>query len=246
MIKMDHRLEKRRREVAEGRARSGLSRLAILLVIAAIAGSGAWLVRSPLLSVQTVNVSGATPQLADSVVRLAGIEVGEPLLTVQPGRVEAAVSTNPWVAGVVVTRQWPQTVQIAIEPRLPVAWVAESGFWSLVGADGVVLDTATVAGSALPRIQVESDSARAGGLAFLAELGALDFPGTTVTQQGSEVWANVSGFNVRLGRPVDMEAKARALIALLGTGLDPGATINLLAPTRPALTVANTQPQVEP
>jgi hypothetical protein len=69
----------------------------------------------------------------------------------------------------------------------------------------------------------------------LAELAPQ--PGITVvvTESEGELWADVAGMVVRLGRPIDMEPKARALVALLAEGLPPGATVNLVAPTRPAV-----------
>ena len=241
-------MEKRRREVAEGRARSGLSKLTIFLLLALVAGLAVWLFRSPLLSVHRIEVEGATPQLADEVTALAGIEMGEPMVTVRPKEIEAAVSVNPWVASVDVSLRWPQTIMIVISPRLPVAWVPGDGAWALMGVDAVVLETAGTAGKTMPVLQIDPSSTvvRDGGLAFVAALGPLQFPGAVLTQEGEELWANVSGYTVRLGRPIDMEQKAAALLALLGKGIDPGSTINLLAPTRPAVISANTQPQVEP
>ena len=245
---MDRRMEKRRREVAEGHARSGLSKVAVFLLLALVAGLAVWLFRSPLLSVHQIEVAGATPQLAEEVTALAGIEMGEPMVTVRPKEVEAAVAINPWVATVEVSLRWPQTITIEVTPRLPVAWAPADGTWALMGVDAVVLETAGAAGNTMPVLQIDESSTlvRDGGLAFLAVLGPLQFPGAVLTQQGEELWANVSGYTVRLGRPIDMEAKATALLALLGKGIAPGSTINLLAPTRPAVIVANAQPQVEP
>ncbi|NIS33395.1 MAG: hypothetical protein GWN79_16305, partial [Actinobacteria bacterium] len=40
---------------------------------------------------------------------------------------------------------------------------------------------------------------------------------------------------IRLGRPLDMEAKARALAAVLDESPAPGSVITLVAPTRPAV-----------
>lgn len=248
VIEMDRRLEKRRKEVAEGRARSGLAKLFAVLILALVGGLTAWLFRSPLLSVHEVIIAGAPPHLIDQVRVESGIEAGQPLVTIRPAQVEAALSANPWIAGSEVSLQWPQQVLIEITPRLPVAWLAEGGQWALVGEDAVILETAGQAGSGLPTLVIEASSglAKLGGLAFLAELGPLRFPGAVLEQRGPEIWAQVAGYTVRLGRPIDMERKARTLAALLEQGVAPGARISLIAPTRPAVSFAEAQPQVEP
>ena len=243
---MDRRLEKRRREVAEGRARSGLFKLLVVLIVASIAGLGTWFFRSPLLSVHRIVVAGAPPHLTEQVRSESGIAPGEPLISVRPAEVEAALGDNPWISSSEVTLQWPQQVLIEITPRLPVAWLEVGESWSLVGADAVVLETAQAAGTELPILRAEEEVAQLGGLAFLAELGPLQFPGALVEQRQGEMWAEIGGHLIRLGRPVEMEAKARALAALLEQGIETGASISLVAPTRPAVSLGNTQPQVEP
>jgi hypothetical protein len=141
---------------------------------------------------------------------------------------------------------WPQQVLIEVTPRLPVAWLEEGEVWSLVGADAVVLETARQAGTELPILRADAELSKLGGLAFLAELGPLQFPGALVEARNGEMWAQVGGHDVRLGRPIDMEAKARALTALLARGIEAGARISLIAPTRPAVYPPNIQSQVEP
>jgi cell division protein FtsQ len=243
---MDRRLEKRRKEVAEGQARSGLFKLLVVLIVASIGGLAIWLFRSPLLSVQEIVVAGAPPHLREQVRSESGIAPGEPLVSVRPVEVEAALGDNPWIASSKVTLQWPQRVLIEISPRLPVAWLDEGNGWTLVGEDAVVLESAREAGTELPILRAHAEVAKLGGLAFLAELGPLQFPGALVEERDGEMWAQVGGHDVRLGRPVDMEAKARALAALLARGVDAGANISLIAPTRPAVYPQIPQPQVEP
>jgi hypothetical protein len=74
-----------------------------------------------------------------------------------------------------------------------------------------------------------------------------------VINVGGELWALIDDVNVRLGRPIAMESKARALEAVLAEGIPKGATINLIAPARPAVSVpalvtttTNSQAQVKP
>jgi hypothetical protein len=51
-----------------------------------------------------------------------------------------------------------------------------------------------------------------------------------------ELWATVSGYEVRLGRAVEMDAKARSLTALLAQKPHRGSILILIAPAHPAVT----------
>jgi hypothetical protein len=51
-----------------------------------------------------------------------------------------------------------------------------------------------------------------------------------------ELWAEVAGFQVRLGRAVEMRAKALSLAALIREQPAPGSILTLIAPTHPAVT----------
>jgi len=75
----------------------------------------------------------------------------------------------------------------------------------------------------------------------LADLGLELSPGLAaeswVTSEGGELWIEARGFRARLGAAVDLADKGRAFEALLASGLPEGAVIDLVAPTRPAISV---------
>ena len=75
----------------------------------------------------------------------------------------------------------------------------------------------------------------AAGLEFAAAL-PLDHRGEiSIEVRTGELWAGIGSVSVRLGSPLEMAAKAKALEALLETGVPDGAVINLIAPSRPAV-----------
>ncbi|MDP9144683.1 MAG: hypothetical protein M3N43_08295, partial [Actinomycetota bacterium] len=57
-------------------------------------------------------------------------------------------------------------------------------------------------------------------------------------EANGELWAEVSGFQVRLGRPIEMKAKALSLDALLREQPAADSTLTLIAPTHPAISPA--------
>jgi hypothetical protein len=237
VVEMDRRMLHRRKQVAEGRVRSSLSRLGVLLLMATVGGLVVWLFRSPLLAVNAIDVKGALPNMVEEVRLQSGIDLGQPLVTVRPADVAAKLSNDPRILTVDVELHWPNRVLVTVTPRLPVAWVTADQGWALVGIDGVVLDTAGEPGSGMPRVEMGSGegSLLLGGLEFAASLDPLLFAGATVGLQAGELWAHVGGYQVRLGRPIDMAAKARTLNAILREPLMPGSVINLVAPSRPAV-----------
>jgi hypothetical protein len=243
MVEVDPRLAARRQAVAEARARSGLSRVMGLLAFGLLIAAGVWLARSPLLALSSVSIEGIDPAEVQSLVAGAGLVPGRPMVTIRTGEVEAALAADPRVQAAVVQLQWPRGAVVYVEPRRVVAWAPWEGGWARVGIDGVVVSRADQPGPELPVLEItgvgaDPSPAVLGGLAFLAELAPQPESGVRVRLEGDELWAEVAGTEVRLGRPVEMEAKARALVAVLAEGIPFGSTINLVAPTRPAVVPA--------
>jgi len=243
-MRIDPRLVERRREVAEDRARRKVSRLVKFLVAFGLAGAIVWLFLSPLLSVATVTTSGIAASSAQRVIVEQGLVAGTPLILIRTGNVESALETDPWVFESVVEVDWPTGVVVRVQERVPVAWMQTTEGWGLFAVDGVQLATAPDADPAMPWIQLgeipadETTSSREvlGSLEFVATLPE-ELKGTARvrTEPGGEIWAEVAGFQVRLGRAVEMSAKALSLAALLREQPAEGSTLTLIAPTHPAI-----------
>ena len=243
-MRIDPRLVERRREVAEDRARRKVSRLVKFLVAFGLAGAIVWLFLSPLLSIATVTTSGIAASSAQSVIVEQGLVAGTPLILIRTGNVESALETDPWVLESVVELDWPTGVVVRVQERVPVAWMQTTEGWGMFAVDGVQLATAPDADPAMPWIQLgeipadETTSSREvlGSLEFVSTLPE-ELKGTARvrTEPGGEIWAEVAGFQVRLGRAVEMSAKALSLAALLREQPAEGSTLTLIAPTHPAI-----------
>lgn len=240
MIEVDRRIAARRRQVAEVQARSSFTRLIWGLVLALTAALTVWLFRSPVLAVSSISVSGFDAAEIEPILTANGVVLGRPLVTVRPGNVTEALLTDPRIQDAAVILDWPQGVVVEIEPRRAVAWANLGGHWGQVGVDGVVMTTAPEPADGLPILEVPWDgpdpSPQAlGGLEFLGALDALVAQQTVVITRGDELWAMLPNVTIRLGRPIDMSAKAVALEAVLAQGVEMGSVVNLLAPARPAV-----------
>lgn len=242
---IDPRLIDRRREVAEDRARKNVRRLIRFLVALAIVGGLIWLMLSPLLSVKEVITTGIASSSAHAALVEEEVLAGRPMILIRPGEIVAALQDDPWVRQAAVELDWPNRVLVRVEERVPVGWVETGDGWSRRAVDGVALPSSTEPDPSmvwahfpeLPESEAGESRQVIGALEFAETLPTELRSGAQVAVAGNgEMWAEVSGFRVRLGRPIEMRAKALSLSALLAESPPPGSTLNLIAPTHPAIT----------
>jgi cell division protein FtsQ len=210
------------------------------LILALAVGLTVWLFRSPVLAVSSISVNGFDAAEIEPILSANGVVMGRPMVSVRPATVTAALLSDPRIKDATVELDWPQGVVVGIEPRRAVAWANLGGLWGQVGVDGVVMATASEPSAGLPILEVPWDGANPsaealGGLEFLAALDVLVAQQTVVITRGAELWAMLPNVTIRLGRPIDMGAKALALEAVLAEGVEIGSVVNLLAPARPAV-----------
>jgi len=242
---MDPRLKERRRQVAEDRARRSITRLLRILVTIAVLGVAVWLVFSPYLSIAEVRTAGIHQSATNRILVEAGVVAGAPMALMRIAAVEAQLEEDPWIADARVDRHWPDTVIVRIDERVPEAWVETSAGWSRRAGDGVAVPSGEQPDSSLPWVRLtavsgaeaESSPPVLGAIEFVASLPQDLQGGALVKAAGDgELWAQVAGYQVRLGRPVEMRAKALSLTALLRESPPHNKIITLIAPTHPALT----------
>jgi hypothetical protein len=241
---IDPRLAERRREVAEDRARRKVGRLVRLLVALGSVGALVWLLFSPLLSVAEVTTSGIRVSSAHAVLVEHGVVAGRPMILIRPEGIEDVLKADPWVKEAVVETEWPNRVLVAVEERVPTAWVRTEEGWGRLAVDGVELSSAPEPDPGLPWIDLGPTGSDEGSQRRL--LGALEFADslTEELREGArvrvevdgELWAEVAGFQVRLGRAVEMRAKALSVAALIREQPATGSILTLIAPTHPAVT----------
>lgn len=242
-MSIDRRLMERRRTVAEDNAKRSMSRLLKLLLFLVVVGAVVWLVFSPWLSVSKVTSSGIVASDSHAVLVDHGVSAGTPMILVSVSEVEGALLEDPWVAEATVRRHWPDEVTVAVTERVPVAWVRTDGGWTRRAIDGVALPSKSEPDDGMARIdlpgisdaEATEDVDLLGALAFAAALPPDLFRDTVLARRDGEMWASVFGYEVRLGRSVDMAEKALSLDALLEENLPETATLVLIAPTNPAV-----------
>lgn len=197
---------------------------------------------SPLLDVEEIQVVGAANERIAAVERAAGIERGDSIVTMLPGRIAGNVSDLPWIDSVSVTRDFPTTVQIRVTERLPVGWLRTGSRVLVVDDEARVLWQADVPVAGLPELVGAADVARPGGrirpVVLAAAAGALgpDLRARTATatlSDGTLMVQVVDGPQLRFGAPSRLAAKARVAAAVLDALAGPATFVDVTVPAAP-------------
>lgn len=247
---MDPRLLERRKAVAEDSAQRNVGRLLRFLVLVVLAGILMWLAFSPLLSISQVRTAGISASAANEILASNRVVAGTPMIMLRPKSVERALELDPWVRSARVHRGWPDEVIVRVDERIPVAWFQTADGWARRDIEGVAVPGPGAPDDTLPWIRLpeiddvdaESSVFVVGAAEFVAGLSDSKFSDTTMRVEDGELWAVVGGFQVRLGRPVEMGSKATSLIVLLMQPLEQGSTLILIAPTHPAVQAPGSTP----
>jgi cell division protein FtsQ len=108
------------------------------LTAAAILGAGAWALLGPtLLVARSVRVTGAPAAQRTAVLRAAGIAAGTPLIRINTSAVALRVEQIAQIQSARVSRDWPDSVLIAVTERTPALAVAAGGGFALIDRFGV-------------------------------------------------------------------------------------------------------------
>ncbi len=229
---IDPRLRARRGAVhrAEGRRRLRFILLGLALVGLILCGWAA--LRSPLLDLDHVEMTGLEPSQLMEVQRTVGLEEGTPLSDIETGLIKAELEALPWVLGAEVRKSWPGTVQIEVIERTAVAQLSDqNGRIALIDATGTVMAEGGTNNGALPRISLDT-SVELGeiepealpGLALIAALpddllawveAITHSPGPNSQARGSVGLELVGEAQAYLGEATLLDDKVQALRSVL-------------------------------
>jgi len=112
------------------------------------------------LSVETVLVEGRKETGRSEILKVLGVDRGQPILAFDPAAAKARIEALPWVAGATVERRFPGTVFVRIEERAPFALWQHGQKLALIDRAGEVIVRGDLARwSRLPMV-VGEDAAR--------------------------------------------------------------------------------------
>jgi cell division protein FtsQ len=198
-----------------------VSILSLLLTGALVTGA----VYSPLLSLKTVTIEGASRVSAASVQAAIADQVGKPLATIDFDRIKRELSKFPLIRSYVTETVPPDTLIVRITERAPIGALATSTGFTVVDTAGVEIETATDRPAGLPLIELGTASKKSAGFtAAVAVLLALPAEVLkrvdTVTAQTTDDVTLVltgAGQSVIWGSAENSVLKAKVLVALIAT-----------------------------
>ena len=195
------------------------------MVVLAVLAMGSTM--TPLFHAKTIRIEGAR-HLSDRQVRkLADVDAGTNVFSLDEGAVARRLERSPWILDAVVSTSLPSTVRIEVTERVPVA-VAKTDEGSVaLAADGSVLGPARAGG--LPEIRAleapagETAPPVTGPILSAATSAAAEFGPTLrplveaiVVQPDATLTLELrDGVTVTYGGSSDLQAKAEALRAIL-------------------------------
>lgn len=246
-----HRAERDRRryerkEVKRFTRRSRRRRVAWLVVVACFVVLGAVVaatVYSPLLSLTTVTVEGASRVDVAQVRKAVAPQLGRPLAMVDFGQIKKELGAFPLIRSYVTETRPPHTLVIKLSERAPIGLVPTASGFSVIDPAGVELSTGEDRPPGLPVISAGNDKPESPGfvaaVAVLLSLppGLLARVDTVTAQTRDDVSLTLTdgGPTVVWGSSDDTALKAKVFADVLaGT---PGATsIDVSVPTNPTFT----------
>ena len=126
--------------------------VAVTIALTVLYGGVSVVSRQSFFRVQQVVVVGNVHETAGQIIAMSRLDEHPPMLTLNAGAINEAVSQLRWVEKVAVSRQWPHRVTLTVTERRPIAVAADvDGVLRLVDGDGQSLDPAPV-GVDLPHL----------------------------------------------------------------------------------------------
>jgi len=248
---IDPRLAERRKAVAEDHAKRSVGRLLKIIGFVVVAGGLVWVAFSPWLSINQVRTAGINVSDSNRVLVNTNVIAGTPMILLRPGQVEEALVADPWVKEARVHLNWPNEVIVRVEERVPVAWIETFDGWTRSDIDGVAVPSASTPDESYPWVHLrgvtnqDAEIFTLGAVEFIDALEPQFHEELALSVEAGEMWARVAGFEVRLGRPTEMTAKALSLEALLKEPIPKGSTLVMVAPSNPAVSAPVTDESPE-
>ncbi len=228
----------------------------VALVGAALLYAGAR--ETSAFSFRSVELEGARGAVAEDVRKALRTLEGESLVALDPGEVESLLRSLPAVRDARVDRAFPHTLSVVVEPERPLVVLEDGGrAWVVAESGRVIAAVEPGARPRQPRLVAEVAEpppvgASLGGIQVSETLAALAaipkrFPGGVASAERGEeglVLTLDTGLEVRLGEPVDAEAKLAAAAAVI-RALPPEelALYGYVDASVPARVVAGSEPQ---
>ncbi len=178
---------------------------------------------SPVMRVQTIQVTGTTRVDPVAISTQLADQVGQPLPLVNVARVEEVLRRQTLVESYSIESRPPNTLIVHVVERQPVIYMPAGLKFELKDAAGVTIESVTEYPGGFPLLRVPNDETT--GVAFTAAVGVLRTLPSEIRDRISEVTATTAddvvftfadtGQRVFWGSVEEAALKVRSLIGLM-------------------------------
>jgi cell division protein FtsQ len=207
-----------------------------------------WILRQPYFRVQHVTFSGLRHEGVTAVLRASGLSSQPSMLSVNSTKIEQSLAAFPWIKSVVVTKHWPNSINVSVQESVAVA-VAYSNKHVLefVSESGRELGPAPLKEN-LPTLKylkpkniVWPYASEGKGSAYVASQlpRAFDEQVSVITEDasGDVTLKMTTPLTFILGPPTNLHAKFVAVASVIAhSTLDPGDVVDVTVPDELAVT----------
>ncbi|MDR0469224.1 MAG: FtsQ-type POTRA domain-containing protein [Peptococcaceae bacterium] len=144
--------------------RALLAIVGILLIYSA-GYAGYTFAHSPFFDLNEIRVQGNAIVHRDELVALSGLRIGVNLLSVSTEQAEEGIRSQPYIKDAVVTRSFPNRVDVRVSERTPIALISGGGRYLILDENGHCLLEVGLAGAEswrLPSIRCSDEAAAIG------------------------------------------------------------------------------------
>ena len=216
-----------------------------------------------VFSVRSIQITGNSQIPASEVIRLSGIRVGTPILSIRESDVEQRLKQNPVLKFRYLEKDLPGTVVLSVREREACCWMTWNGILytmdkqrmvlyetedlsirpaALVRVDGLEIASTAMVGQILRLESLEQQEIFTNLFLEMKVLNCTELIGEAdLSNISSLLLTTRDGFTVALGDGVNIHAKLRAMLItrdeLLRRGYA-GGVINVILPETPVFSPA--------
>jgi len=88
-----------------------------------------YLLTSPYMRLEQVEMTGADPGMRDELIRMCGLDEGQGLLSLHLYELKRKMEAHPWIRTVKLERRFPHTLVVEVEKQAPAALARMDDFY---------------------------------------------------------------------------------------------------------------------
>ncbi len=143
--------------------------LGVLVVLSLIVAGAGWLIGfSQVLAARQVTMNGLDRVNGSTIQQAAAVPMGLPLARQDLPAIATRVSALPKIKSAVVSRRWPNTIEISVVERRPLLGVRQPEGFVLVDDQGVAFETRPTMPDGVVQADIDPNQAQ-----LLSDAGAI-------------------------------------------------------------------------